>query len=476
MGDPIKNTVEYGRELFAHLEEFFLRVTGKTATEFATVESFGDVIRSSASEIAPRCEAAFRWLDTEVRAFHAHRGIDAFTDAMQLGGMNLVLGSGSQFRQNELNSVSTAVLFSDTVLIPDPVMPWLERDRTEERFHLVLPLEAVHSLLQLKPFVDADLPYPPVAVFPSWEKLLEEHDGQTQQGILQILTDVLADSLGEGLASFEEAVDFADRHTERFCETVERNHLFVAPRGPVTEPLKEALARYEGEMATWRSDDWLGAYSHLPIHHQILNGIMERVAPVYHLLENAQELNGHPLMYAEQQAHYFKLVSHASSGHLAKLDLLNPRTMALVNTLSSRRLRWLGDIPIDTLVNLRRDNENVTFRERLAASVGKLHGSALHDLDRVAAEVCHDLEGAIANHEKELRSIQEKYSRIHGQTAVLGIAAGAALIPALAPLLSGVAPFALAAKYAHDKVAELAQKRALTQSVVGVLAAAKPEH
>jgi hypothetical protein len=55
-------------------------------------------------------------------------------------------------------------------------MPWLERDRREERFRHVLLLKAVHTLLQLKPLVDADLRYPPVVVFPSWEKSLEEHD------------------------------------------------------------------------------------------------------------------------------------------------------------------------------------------------------------------------------------------------------------------------------------------------------------
>lgn len=316
MADPIKNTVEYGRELFAHLEEFFLRATGKSAAKFATVETFGDVIRASANEIAPRGEAAFRWLATEVRAFYAHGGRDAYDDAKQLGGMNLVLGGSSRFLRSQLNSVSTAVLYSDTVLIPDPVMPWLEKDRTDERFRHVLLLQAVHALLQLKPLVDADLPYPPVVVFPSWEKSLEEHDAQTQEGISQLLTDVLSNSLGEALAGFEEVVEFADRNSERFCEVVDRNGLFVAPGGPINEPLGEALTRYEGEMGTWRSGDWLDAYNRFPFHRRVLNGIMERVTPVYHLLENAQEFGGHPLMSLEQHAHYFKLVSHTSSARL----------------------------------------------------------------------------------------------------------------------------------------------------------------
>jgi hypothetical protein len=47
-------------------------------------------------------------------------------------------------------------------------------------------------------------------------------------------------------------------------------------------------------------------------------------------------------------------------------------------------------------------------------------------------------------------------------------------MPALAPLV-GVAPIALAAKYGYDKLAERAEKRKLTQSLVGVLAMTKPK-
>lgn len=474
MTDPIKSTVEYGRELFDYYEEFFVRATGKSAAAFASVETFGDVIRASASEIAPRGEAAFCWLDTEVRAFHARRGIDVFKDAKQLGGMSLVLGGSSQFLSSQLNSVSTAVLYSDTVLIPDPIMPWLERDRTEEKFRHVLLLQAVHALLQLKPLVEADLPYPAVVVFPSWEKSLEEHDAQTQQGILQLLTDLLSNSLGEALGNFEEVIDFADRHSERFCKTIDRNHVFVAPGGPLDEPLNDALARYEREMATWRSHEWHDGYDRLPTHRRVLNGILERVSPVYHLLENAEEFSAHPLMCLEQHAHYFRLVSHTSSARLERLGFLDPRTIALVDALGSRRLQWLGSISADSLVRLRLDNENVAFRERLAAAVGRLHESVLGDVDRVCAEVCHEIARAITEHDKQLRSVQEKYNRVHGQTGVLAIAAaGAALIPALAPLLGVTAPFALAAKYGRDKIAEIAEKRALTQSLVGVLVEAK---
>lgn len=178
MTEPIKCLENYSRGLFSRLEEFFIRATGCTATEFCAVSEFDDTVRSRASSIAPRGQNAFEWLDTEVRQHQAREGMEAFRAAKEIGGLKLVLGGGSRFGETQLHSVMGITLYGDTILIPDPIMPWLERERVEERFQHVLVLKAAHAILQLKPLVDAALPYPPLVVFPSFEKSLEEDDEQ----------------------------------------------------------------------------------------------------------------------------------------------------------------------------------------------------------------------------------------------------------------------------------------------------------
>jgi hypothetical protein len=107
--DPNRIVVDYCRGLFTHLEEFFVRATGQSATNFATVDTFGEVIRAKARAIARRGESAFVWLDNEVRSWVAEGGTRAFSAARQLGGMKLVLGGSSRFLGSELNSVTTSV-------------------------------------------------------------------------------------------------------------------------------------------------------------------------------------------------------------------------------------------------------------------------------------------------------------------------------------------------------------------------------
>ena len=102
-----------------------------------------------------------------------------------------VLGGSSSFKASQFNSVTQSLLYADTILIPDPVMPWIESDRKEERFRNIRMLEAVFGILHIKPLVDAEFRYPAVMVFPSWEKLLEHNDAQTQAGISTLIGDFI---------------------------------------------------------------------------------------------------------------------------------------------------------------------------------------------------------------------------------------------------------------------------------------------
>ena len=388
--------------------------------------------------------------------------------------MRLVLGGSSRFSESQLKSVTGSLLYSDTILVPDPIMPWLERERSEEKFQRVLVLKTAHSLLQLKPVVDADLPYPALVVFPSWEKILEENDEQTKLGIQQLFTDVVAWGTGENLSSFEEILDYSDTHTNKFLKSVEKSNLFVSPGGDVSSSLRRSLSEYEEHLKQWRSPDWLEQYSRLPPARRVLNGLFERIGPIYHMIENAQEFSGHPLMCIEQQAHYFQLVCRASSDRLIGLEHLSRETSSLVAALGSRRLEWLTGIDLGSIINLRRDNENEAFRQRMALALNRLSEAEFSEVDRVAAEVCREIEGAIAEHERDMRIVQDRYNRTHGQTSLIALGGlGAALMPSLSPLLGPVVPLAVAIKYGHDKLAEVQEKKHLARSYAGVLVSAE---
>jgi hypothetical protein len=54
-----------------------------------------------------------------------------------------------------------------------------------------------------------------------------------------------------------------------------------------------------------RRSGWQEEFDELSVAGKVMNALMERLGPQYHLLENAEELRAHPLLSIEQQAHYF---------------------------------------------------------------------------------------------------------------------------------------------------------------------------
>lgn len=471
MKTPHEKLITYQRELFERLEEFFFRATGQTINEFATIDTFCIVIREQARKIAPRGEDAYRWAHEEFSKFYRQQGPEIFRLAKELGGFKLVLGGSGRFQESQLNAVSSSLLYADTIIVPDPVLPWLESERTEERFRHVLFLQAVFGVLHLKPLVDADLPYPAVVVVPTWEKTLQGKDTETQNAVWQLEADVLAHFVDPGIKSINDALKMAKHKPDDFAKAVERHSLFVAPGGSVGETLSAAFQRYEKEMQTWRTQEWFEQHKKLPRAIKLMNIILERIEPQYFLLKNAEEFHSHPLLSIEQQAHYYKLVSQTNSARLARLGFLTEKTQNLIDGIGSQRLKWLSEVPITALVELRRNNENANFRKRLESVVGKMHDSIVGDAEKIAIEISHELSNAIADHDQEIVKIQKKYNAVHGKTAVASwTALGALIIPSLAPFLGTAVPLALAMKYVSNKREERAEKRSHAKSLLGVLA------
>jgi len=101
----------------------------------------------------------------------------------------------------QLDAVRRLILYADTVLIPDPVFVWIETPRPEERFSHIQLLEAMFFLLRLKSLVDCASAYPPVIVFPSFERTLAQQDIATQAELEQFYLDVYSPLLGQRFLS-----------------------------------------------------------------------------------------------------------------------------------------------------------------------------------------------------------------------------------------------------------------------------------
>lgn len=470
MNDAVQNQ----RELFALLDEIFQKATGKTPRAFAPLDGFNEAVRSTLPPRADNIQNALIWGIPKLHELYRRQRTSLFAAARTQGGLKVVLGGGSRFGATQLNAVRRLILYADTVLIPDPVFAWIEAPRPEERFYHVQLLEAMFFLLRLKPLVDCASAYPPIIVFPSFERTLAQQDIATQAELTEFYLDVYSPLLGKRFLSLEQIIEYSATEEKAFLDAVARKRLFVAPGGPLDEPLDAAIERYRNEMRIYRSDEYVAHLEAMPKGQLVGLATMERLEPQFHLLQNATELRAQPLLAIEQQAYYFKLLASLKEDALEDQHVISAETRATIDALGRKDLAWLSNVGIDALAEMRMNNENEKFRERLAKTTSLLAEADLQDMDRVAAEVTRSIGSMVNEHQQEARKIEDKYKPKYSGMAVKGwLSVGTVLIPHLAPLVSAVAPVLLAGHYAQTKAEERREKRKLANSLLGIVSTAK---
>jgi len=469
--------VIYQKRYFEILTEFFITATGQLPRDFSTLDDFSESVRSLSSKVTEKSINAYYALENSLNLLYSDEAANVFRSAMNIDANKLNLGGGSRFLKTHLEATRKSLLFSDIVLIPDPIMPWLERKREEERFRLVIPLQMAFFILHLSDLLEDGFDIPPFFVFPSFEKTLEDHDIQTQENKKQLITEVFSYYIDSGIEEAHDIVEFATRHPDLYFNRIENSKLFVSPGAEPGESIRLALENYKKHMKQWRSEEWCNSFFKLSDIEIVTNAIIERITPNFHLIENSDELRSHPFLCIDAQAHYYQLIANMKNQKISASGSFDLSTTAILNSLTSTRLDFLANITDSQIVELRKTNENVAFRRELRDLVNSLPHTKIEDLGYVSSEVCAHIELAISKHRKEVEIFNEKYNAKHKYTALLGIGTlGVTMFPVLAPFIGAVLPIGLAAttgKYASDKFDEIAEGKQYSHSMMGIISLAK---
>lgn len=472
----------YQRTYFEILEEFFVGATGQSFDQFCLPSEFSEAIRKLGESLkndsrrSSACMASFEKLATKLGELYSQESMECFKSAKNIKCCKINLGGSSRFLETQLNAVKKTMLVSDIVLIPDPVMPWLEVNREHERFRFVNIIQATFFILHIKSLLSQDFDIPPFLVFPSWEKSLEENDQQTRDDTNQLIADFFSYYVNSEIIKIEDVFDYVDSDETHFLAGVEEKGLFISPGGEIGESIAHALSNYREEAEQWRTPEFNKMLTQAPEGRVVLNGIMERIQPQYHLLENSNEMNSNPLLCVPAQAHYFSLLSKMDNSRVSEFAGSDQNLLTAISALSNSRLDYLANINDDQIIELRKSDENVSFRNELRGFVAGLPAIKIDDLGYAAAEVCSHVESLISAHQKEVEILNGKYQAKHMKSALIaGGGLAVSMVPALAPFLGAALPFAIAAggKYSADKFEELHERKVLSGSMLGVFALAK---
>lgn len=472
---------ELNRDLFLHFREIFEGFTGASVDDFVPAGSeFGEAIRALGERLKANRGFAVERFGKGQQAIAALQSHYSRAENVRLlaardaGGMKFVLGGGSSsFSQSSVAATRSMLLYCDAVLIPDPVLPWLEVARSEERFANVRMLENIFSILKLAPLIDAELPEVPIIVFPSWEKSLEERDEATRDGQELMALRFFSHFCDAKFEDLREVMAYATTEGESLLATVEKHSLYVAAGGKPGERLGDAIRRQRAEYERYRQGEHLELLRAASDAELVATGILERLAPQFHATDNAESLRASPLFSLPVQWHYFRLLQRAS-GIEPEVSSSAANTAA---ALTQDSLKWLGNVPVPDLIELRKRMENGHFRSKIGEYVAVLGDAASADGPRVAREVERGISALLVEHQNEVRRIAEEYERKHTTTMVAGwltlAASFATMLPFEPALVTGAGALGLLAKYLGDKGSEVAHHRQHRRTLLGALAAAK---
>lgn len=468
-GGDYERTKTLQKEYFAIIDEFFHKISGTSALNVNSEEELRNlVLERSNGPLCPK-DDPFAWLRDKLLLFHFTFRQEFDQMPKDIGGTKLLIGGG-RFTEAHATAIQRTILYADTILVPDPLLPWFEEDREDERFRQIPILHQTYHLLRYRSLIEADLPYPALLIFPTWERTSLAPETPMRNELDQFFLKFISHYVGTTFESREELLKFTQTYEKEFLQAVETHQLFIPPEGRKGMSIRNAISHYRQWLEQWREGSYLEQSRQAPDTSLILVGIYERLSPQFMLLRSSESLTAQPLLSIESQWHYYTLVTKVFSESLASKGLLNPKTVALLRSLETEKFNWLGNVPHSALIQLRLDEETKQFRDRLNEFIRELHSSRLDDLDQVTTEVIKGLKSLLAQHQKKLSAIESKYKRAHGMTLGSGIVTlAASFIPALAPI-GIMSAGAIGIKYATNKLDERAERSDASRSLMGVLA------
>ncbi|UST82153.1 hypothetical protein [Pseudomonas siliginis] len=475
-------------ELFVHFSALFSALTGRAVDLVRSVEEIKQRIMRRI-ELQPDVFAnSVNQATDELGEFYNRHSINIYQRAKNLGGMRLVTGGQRHFGPSALNAVRITGLYADTQLIPDPIYPFISSELNLNAAPLQLAIE-LFNILQLRPLVDAQLPVPAVFIFPSFEQPLEENDAHTKLGLQQLAIRLISPICDGEIQSLEELFDYSSTQESAFLDALMPSGLFVPPGGEPGIQLSaiEAASQYLKALEGKRSSRYLDQMKRMPTGPLLLNGVLERLRPQYHLFENSNELGAQALLSQPVHWHYFEKIAQANARDLRSQSVISDQALQTLHAVQDDSLSWLANIPVTTLVQLISNNEHRWLREELNKYTSQLASTGPIDTNEMIREVSHGLASLVQRQQKSLKDIELKYAPkkaavLTGGVIGAGLVASAVMLPLLSPLLAvGVPTVALAGAASgaliglgKEKIGEVVEKRYAGKSMLGVLATTRP--
>lgn len=166
----------------------------------------------------------------------------------------------------------------------------------------------------------------------------------------------------------------------------------------------------------------------------VLTSCVGRIPQALALTENAARLGGTVFINAETSWKYYGWSLEYNADHVSENDH-QQETKHIIHALSTgheQGLQWLGNVPPETILEIRRKGVAEEVRSILSLGINELIKIDPNNYIETAGQVVNNLDRAFAAHQRALQEAKQKKLRLYGIDvpqcmAIGGIAIAAAL-------------------------------------------------
>lgn len=364
---------------------------------------------------------------------------------------------GDFFPANDENIASKCGIYTDTIILPCPFIRsrhmlkiW---DKKERVYYL---LKHALNVLQYKELVLTDFEKPIVVILPDKEMMDEfAHEEIQRLGEKDALYHAKK-VFGRKFETFEELVDFGKE-----LDTIEKvlNEVKQPERVLFDSDFQEPLeVQIKNQM---EGDSKLLMGTRNPGLIVSMQGI-GRMGVCNELLMKSAKVGGVPLIDAQTSWEYFKWkLEYDSERTNPNRDFSEMHIVKGLNGLSNTNLNWIGKIPPEGLIELRRNGAINEIREILSKGIDELVTANDLDFTQTSHRVFNNLNAAFNQHQENIKELINKKWKIAGKDFGSWIAVGTVEIAAAC---TGT-PFYGAAAFAVDQFLDAPKLKDLPKSL-----------
>jgi hypothetical protein len=318
---------------------------------------------------------------------------------------------GDLFPQNNENIASKCGIYTDTIILPCPFIRanhlFKSWDKQQRVYYL---LKLALNILQYKDLALAELDEPIVAILPDKE-MMDEFAYDEIQKLGQKDTLFHAKKVfGREFQSIEELIEFGKE-----LDTVDKVLKEIKdPRRVLFDTeFKEPLKQQIEKQMLGQSQQLLGTSNPGLIVSALGLG---RMGVCNELLMKSLKVNGVPIIDAPTSWEYFKWkLEYDAERAFPTHDFDKLHIVKGLNGLMDTNLSWIGKIPPEGLIELRRTGAINEIRAILSNGIDELTKSNELDFTATSNKVFDNLSNAFKRHQQNIRELKNKKWKVAGK-------------------------------------------------------------